>query len=319
MEGTEPPTRQVFVQAKDVGKSPLASTVMELANFDYETKQFLKENNVVELGRGEVSVIRLGVDIMAVLELLKQKNAKILAEEHVLEQGLKGAHRGTVKEHTDRVAACQAITEEVEELRKDMVESKERLVEEETVLATVEADEVIQRVELRRVEEEMRRTLFAFDVKARSLEADAMCGQLIISPDPAASTASPNRYAAGSGGGGGDGEGGGGSGGGVSAADSTAHPPLMRLGNAVGFIWRTALAPQICAMVRVHAFMSLITFYLIDRDEKEEGTQRREEYAQTRFNKCAKRRHKREWKYSMKPSVYAQGYHTQPPWMEHVL
>ena len=79
------------MQAKDVGKSPLASTVMELANFDYETKQFLKENNVVELGRGEVSVIRLGVDIMAVLELLKQKNAKVLAEEHVLEQGLKGA------------------------------------------------------------------------------------------------------------------------------------------------------------------------------------------------------------------------------------
>ena len=44
----------------------------------------------------------------------------------------------------------------------------------------------------------------------------------------------------------------------MSAADSTAHPPLMRLGNAVGFIWRTALPPQICAMVRFYEFDYLI-------------------------------------------------------------
>ena len=73
----DPPEKQFFVAAGEASKTPVAAAVLELALFDNDTKKFLKENNVVQLKQSQPSMIRLGVDINAVLELLKDKFDKV--------------------------------------------------------------------------------------------------------------------------------------------------------------------------------------------------------------------------------------------------
>ena len=79
---------------------------LKLANFDLETKQILKENNVVELARSQVKMVRLGVDILAVFETIKKKYDGILGKAYKGEKSFKKEHRKVVRGFVTRVNEC---------------------------------------------------------------------------------------------------------------------------------------------------------------------------------------------------------------------
>ena len=122
-----PPKRKQIVPAEDAEHVPAAKAIMNLANYDFATKQLLKQQNIVELQGSEVIIIQIAVDINASMATIQAEFQEKVDARQEIEDVEAREHNAIIRKLEERIEELTQIDAEIrvmESLVEDLVEEE---------------------------------------------------------------------------------------------------------------------------------------------------------------------------------------------------